>query len=208
MHVTQVCDFTFPLVLSMASVAITQGPSQPTSSSVNPSSVTDDYWVWVKAPRAITSSQKTLGKWLVFKENHKLDETWHTIRKVVESGELGARSAKCSTAMKEPPYEGSTMGVICVYTSEETMDEVGQRLVHIVKQDIRYKTDEATLKGLYAWKGYKVSLKTIYWNDGEPSSVRKTVEKRHGRAKHDSKGICITVCGRLKGADCSLYCIT
>lgn len=172
----------------MASVAIAQGTSKPSSSSVNPTSVTHDYWVWAKAPHAITSSQDTLGKWLVFKALNKLDETWHTIRKAVESGELGATGAKCSTARREPPYDKSRKGVICVYTSEETVDEVGLKLVNIVKQDLPYKTDEATLQGLYAWKGYKVSLKTLYWNDGEPSFVQKSVEKRNVKGKHDSKG--------------------
>jgi len=171
----------------MASVAIAQGTSKPSSSSVNPTSVTHDYWVWAEAPHAITSSQDTLGKWLVFKALNKLDETWHTIRKAEESGELGSTGAKCSTA-REKPTRCSRDGVICVYTSEETVDEVGLKLIYIVKHDIRYKTDEATLQGVYASKGHKnVALKTIYWNDGEPSFVRKSVKKQHGKAKHDSK---------------------
>ena len=170
----------------MASVTITLRAPQLISSTVNPTSVTQNFWVWADAPREITS-QKTLGKWLVFKRFDKLDETWHTIRKAVESGELGATGAKCTTARREPPYDKSRKGVICVYTSEETVDEVGLKLVKIVKQDLPYKTDEATLQGLYAWKGYKVSLKTLYWNDGEPSFVQKSV-KRNVKGKHDSKG--------------------
>ena len=151
------------------------------SVSVNPTSVTDGYWVWVDTPPTITHSQSTLGKWLVFKHFDKLDETWHSIRKVVESGELGATGAKCSTARENPNSrhqdKGKT-GVICVYTSEESVDEVGLKLVNIVKQDIRYKTDEATLKGLYTSKGHgRVSLKTIYWNDGDPGFEKKKKDK-------------------------------
>ena len=68
------------------------------------------------------------------------------------------------------------------------MDEVGLKLVYMVKQDIRYKTDEATLQGVYASKGHKgVALKTIYWNDEEPSFVKKSVRKKHAKAESDLK---------------------
>ena len=171
----------------MASVVITLRAPRLISSSVNPTAVTQDFWVWADAPCEITSSQKTLGKWLIFKRFDKLDETWHTIRKAVESGELGSTGAKCSTS-REKPASGSRHGVICVYTSEEAVDEVGLKLVYIVKHDIRYKTDEATLQGVYASKGNKkVSLKTIYWNDGEPSFVQKSVRKRRGKTAKDEE---------------------
>ena len=109
------------------------------------------------------------------------------IWKAVASGELGATGTKCSTAMDNPssyPMDSSE-GVICVYTSKETMDEVGFKLVHMVKQDIRYKTDEATLQGKYIATGYKkVTIKTIFWNDGEPAFTWK----RRGETKHYPKG--------------------
>ena len=147
------------------------------SSTVNPTTVTDHYWVRVNAPHKITSSEETFGKWLVFKQLEELDEIWHMIRKAVESGELGALCIKCSTAMPDPssyPIDPSNKGVICIYTSENAIDEVGFKLVHLVKQDICYKTEEATRQGLYIRKGCRnVSLKAIYWNDGEPSFERK-----------------------------------
>ena len=140
-------------------------------STVDPTTVTDDHWVRAKPP-CVPSDQKTRGKWLVFKQFEELDATWHMIQEAVESGELHSTGAKCSTAKPDPsshPME-SNIGVICVYTSEETMDKVGFKLVHMVKQDIRYKTDEATRQGRYIATGYKkVTIKTIFWNDGEPS---------------------------------------
>ena len=151
-------------------------------STVDPTTVTDDHCVRAKPPSV--PSQKTLGKWLVFKPLEELDKTWHMIRRAVESGELGSTGAKCSTAMPDPSRHptNSTKGVICIYTSVETMDEVGFKLVHMVKQDIRYKTDEATLKGEYADTGHKnVSLQAIYWNDGDPYL------KKHEEAKGDLK---------------------
>ena len=156
---------------------------------VNPTTITDAYWVGVDGPDEIRYSQETLGKWLVFKRSERLDKTWHMIRKAVESGELGATGAKCSTAKDNPlKYpRNSNKGVICVYTSEETMDEVGFKLIHMVKQDIRYKTDEATLKGEYIVTGYKkVTVKTIFWNDGEPGFTK--TRRRHEEANRYPNG--------------------
>ena len=162
------------------------------SSTVNPTTVTDAHWVWAEAPEEISSSQETLGKWLVFKQLKELDETWHMIRKAVESGELGATGANCSTAKPDPSSHpmDSNIGVICVYTSEEMMDQVGFKLVHMVKQEIRYKTDEATRQGKYIATGYKrVTIKTIFWNDGEPAFTKAlTRRRRHGEAKRYPKG--------------------
>ena len=153
-------------------------------SNVDPTTVTDDKWVRVEPPCA--PSQKTLGKWLVFKPLEELDETWHMIRRAVESGELDSTGAKCSTAYAVANPSSHTMdpstGVICIYTSEETMDEVGFKLVHMVEQDIWYKTDEATRQGKYVATGYRnVSLQIICWNDGNPYL------KKHGEAKGDLK---------------------
>ena len=148
-------------------------------SNVDPTKVTDDHYVRAIPPSV--PSQKTLGKWLVFKPLEELDKTWHMIRKAVESGELDSTGATSSTAMPDPARHAtnSTEGVICIHTSVETMDEVGFKLVHMVKQDIRYKTDEATLKGEYIATGYeKVTVKTIFWNDGKPGFTR-----RHGEGK-------------------------
>lgn len=115
------------------------------------------------------------------------------IRKAVESGELGATGAKSSTALEDascyPMHPNTSVGVICVYTSEETMDEVGFKLVHMVKQTIRYKTDEATLQGRYIATGYKkVTIKTIFWNDGEPAFTKSLTRKRRGEPKRYPKG--------------------
>ena len=155
------------------SVAIRRHLLSPTA---NPTAVTDHHWVAVFAPHMTTSSEEAIGKWLVFKKLEKLDATWHIIRKAVDSGELGALRAKCSTSNPNPagyPTGPGVTGVICVHTSERAIDEVGFKLVHLVKKDIRYKTDEATRQGLYSRKGDKnISLKTIYWNDGEPSFER------------------------------------
>ena len=70
----------------------------------------------------------------------------------------GCTAAKCSIACenRDEAPEGSPNGVICVYATnlKETIDEVGLLLIQKVCQTIRYKTDETTLKGLYAFKGH------------------------------------------------------
>ena len=116
--------------------------------TLNPCSVTDDHWVWTDGPAELGD---TYGKWLVFgkKEGGELDGLWHSLHPLVRSGKLGATGAKCSTAVDSPTTRDKNRGVICVYTTREMRDEVGMNLVHVVKQTIRYKSDEATLQGRY-----------------------------------------------------------
>ena len=150
-------------------------------SPVNPTSVADHFWVHARPPQRELLG-KTYGKWLIFrpKASGALDEIWHVIRQCVETKEFGdgCTDAKCSTARENPDEapEGSPNGVICVYTTKESIDEVGLLLIQKVCQTIRYKTDETTLKGLYAFKGHgRVTIRTLYWNDGKPSFGPRTL---------------------------------
>ena len=132
--------------------------------ALNPSSVTDDYWVWVDNP-AEASLGETYGKWLVFaKQGRELDGLWHLIHPLVTSGSLGATGAKCSTSVPNPTSPDHSKGVICVYTTKDMRDLVGQRLLEKVQCTIKYKSDEATLAGRYVSRGHKgVCEKTLYW---------------------------------------------
>ncbi len=94
---------------------------------------------------------------------------WSGLRQAVQSGELGATGAKVSTRRPSPNSKNPNMHVICVYTTREEMDEVGLKLIHLplVRHNIRYKTDEATLAGKYTCHGDgKVTCRTLNWNDG------------------------------------------
>ena len=130
--------------------------------TLNPSSVTEDCWVWTDNP---TRLGETYGKWLVFaKKGAELDGLWLTIHPIVRTGVLGATGAKCSTNLSTGTSVDDSRGVICVYTTKEMRDEVGLKLLEVVKQTIRYKSDEATLRGMYASRGYKNTCeKTLYW---------------------------------------------
>ena len=137
------------------------------SDTRKPTEVYDEPWIYQKNP----NRKKALGKWLVFKHITVIDKHWENIRRAVESGELGAEQAKVSTMAADGPTSGGDreMGVICVYTTKETMDDVGMKLIQLVKQTIRYKTDEATLSGRYTCLGHgKVTCRTLSWNNGRP----------------------------------------
>ena len=99
---------------------------------LDPSSVTDDYWVWVDNPADLGV---TYGKWLVFgRKGSVLDSKWHKIHPLVNSGALGATGAKCSTGLSNGTSVDDGRGVICVYTTREMRDEVGSRLIEEVRQ--------------------------------------------------------------------------
>ena len=134
-----------------------------------PSQTYDEFWIWQDAPESIADKGPSLGKWLVFRHVSKIDEMWEKIRKLVESGELGATGAKVATMKKNLNAADPNHKVICVYTTKEDVDEVGLKLIQVVQNTIKYKTDEATLAGKYSWseKG-KVTCRTLEWNWGEP----------------------------------------
>lgn len=137
-----------------------------------PSEDYENYWTYADAPPEVRERGETYGKWLIFQKPPQIYDTWEDVSRRVESGELGATAAKVATMKENPNAYASKKDpskVICVYTTERDIDEVGMRLVHVVKQTIRYKTDEATRAGIYIGRGYKrTTIKTIEWNRGKP----------------------------------------
>ncbi len=134
-----------------------------------PSTTDSDYWIWQDAPDSCQEKGESLGKWLVFKHKSKIDETWEIVRQAVASGELGATGAKVSTMKPNPNASNPDIKVICVYTISNDVDEVGLKLIQLVRQRISYKTDEATLAGIYAIRGHtKITCRTLEWNKGNP----------------------------------------
>lgn len=134
-----------------------------------PSEIYDKLWIYQDAPESCENRGDTLGKWLIFKKTSKIDETWEEVRKLVESGELGATAAKVSTMKDNPNASNKRMKVICVYTTKEDIDDIGLKLIQVIKHTIKYKTDEATLAGKYSWSNTgKPTCRTLEWNDGNP----------------------------------------
>ena len=146
------------------------------NSTANPTEVTDHSHVCIYSPNK-DDTKSALGKWMVFRPFSQLDETWHMIRNAVETSQLSeyAIEAACTTLFYHPRCSGpgpKTGGVICVYTTVENVDQAGHILIRMVEHDIKYKTEEATSDGVYVWRnidGNSVCMKTLYWNDGNPS---------------------------------------
>ena len=150
---------------------------EPLVHVVEPTSVEDSFWVYAPLPGrqfGTTSNEEELGygKWLVFRSFCDLDATWAQVCAAIASGELNASAGRCSTKRYNPSSTGGgprTSGVICVYSTRETVEEVGGQLIQLAQHDISYKTVEATKSGKYTHRGEKkVTEKTILWNEGSP----------------------------------------
>ena len=116
------------------------------SSTANPSEVTETRRLVVISPKR-QEGIRSYGKWMVFRPFTQLDETWHMIRKEIESGVLSASVVKahCTTLYYDPSDGGpgpSTQGVIIVFTSESNAERAGVDLIKLVKHDIKYKLIE------------------------------------------------------------------
>lgn len=137
----------------------------------NPSEVYDDYWIFQEGPSPF-SDDNAYGKWLVFDHISKIDNTWKQIRDAVASGQLHAVGAKVATAKPNELAYNPNIKVICIYSAQQTVDEVGLLLIKLpcIRRTIRYKTDEATLSGHYVSHGFKkVTSRTLEWNNGSPT---------------------------------------
>lgn len=114
----------------------------------------------------------SFGRWLVGEPLYKLDETWQRIKDEMEAHKLSTTGLKCSTGRYNPSSTGTgpvTNGAISIYTTEENIDKAGFEVIGIVQHDIHYKTKAASASGRYRYKGNKdVTLKSLYWNDGNP----------------------------------------
>ena len=123
----------------------------------------------------------------MFKDFDELNMTWKNIVQAIKRDELeGCSAAKCSTLFYNPSCAGPgpfTHGVICVYTYEDDIDNIGFKLIDLVKQDIKYKTDETTLTYKYTHVGIVSTIKTLYYNGGRPS-FELTGEKCFGTSRN------------------------
>lgn len=131
-----------------------------------PSEAYDVYWIFQHPSKPVLSP--TYGKWLVFQPVSEIDNAWEDIRKMVASDMLGATAAKTATMRENPHSTDENYKVMCVYTTQEDIEVVGMKLMSIVKNTIRYKTDQTTMSGKYSSGGMKTTCKTLLWNGGQP----------------------------------------
>jgi hypothetical protein len=129
---------------------------------VIPTKTTLMYWIVQDAPnfRSEDMDDEKAGKWLIFREDDRVDGLWRRIRNATAAGELGI-SAKVSTA-KPNPESRDERKVIYVYTrdwaDEADVMLVRERLREMgVIERIGYKRNIETFRGEYSEKGKKVT---------------------------------------------------
>ena len=102
---------------------------QYTTEHKDPSTVREVHYVYMHIECDQTPERDVLGKWLIFKHFDEIDATWAKIRTAMIEDKLqGCKEAKCSTMRYNPSSCGpgpDTTAVICVYTEEHNMDDVG-----------------------------------------------------------------------------------
>jgi hypothetical protein len=103
-------------------------------------------WIW--ANQLVQVKPIHSGKWLLFPDKTNVDEIWEKVKILIAANRLG-NGAKVSKG------ETRNQSVICVYTENfEDVQDVFRVLVTLQRNRlqntaIHYKTDEATLQGLY-----------------------------------------------------------
>ncbi len=100
---------------------------------INPSQVTDEYWVFAERTQGTyPPHSKNGGKWLISIPIGRIDQAWSKIKLATEAGRLGEMS-KVATAKDNFNATNSGTKVICVYTYDWT-DEVD---VMRIRQELR-----------------------------------------------------------------------
>ena len=124
--------------------------------------MTDDYWVYAHRKHGEYPEYTSRGgKWLIFVSSLNLDALWTKIKNAVENGSLGGMAK--APAKRNPPFQSSNHGVICVYTYDwedvQDVKRIRQELRRLgIRRKISYKTDEDTEQGMYrANSGDKIS---------------------------------------------------
>ena len=129
-------------------------------SNANPTEISNINWIYAKRENVdYPNPTKLSGKWLLFVNVAKLDETWRVIKKATEEGLLGEFS-KTATIKPSPNATKVNTKVICVYTSDYTNEEDVMRVRNELMNlgfvaKISYKADFATREGLYSNQGNK-----------------------------------------------------
>lgn len=97
------------------------------------------------------------GKWMLFFNNHLMNEKWKLATKLFDDNELfGVISLKCSTRFKNPRASDNNTGVIIFYCNDSTDEpfimNIGQIIMSKLcyKRDMYYKTDNQTHLGTAA----------------------------------------------------------
>lgn len=129
--------------------------------------------------------QASYGYWLVFRNLEDLNRTWCALREEVVSGSLGATGATCSTLRYDPSKCGAgphTTGRIRILTECENYLDIGMKLIKLneVQHNLKYKTIQSSNSGMFSHirkNPGRISLTTLLWNDGQPSTTQEHVSE-------------------------------
>lgn len=152
-----------------------------------PSNITDQFWVWVRAPSRMPYEEGNAGKWQVFVDREHVDESWSNVAAGVLVGELGP-SAKVSTARPNPDaVGGSNLHVLIVYAADwrdiSDLRRILRKLreIGLAQGWVHFKRDRETRAGAYTVRGHKgvcvwnappgVDEITTKWVSGKPLTV-------------------------------------
>ncbi len=137
-----------------------------------PSKITTEYWIYADGlgGGCYQDGKTYVGKWLIFVRRGSVDEVWERIRQATEKGQLGI-AAKVSTS--RPSGYKSQNHVICVYTydfrDKANVGGVVKRLREMgITGKLYYKSDQATLNGVYTTEGpftRKKARASLYCSD-------------------------------------------
>lgn len=134
-----------------------KGASMVPVAEALPSKETVQPWIHVQGAglRAQKAEETVVGKWLIFVLREHVDGVWRNVKRATEDGSLGF-AAKVSTS--RPSSYNSAKHVICVYTSDfRNKNDVARVLAGLrnigVGGKLSYKTDQATLNGVYSQDG-------------------------------------------------------
>ena len=142
-------------------------------------SVDNAKWIYAFPHDDALCEKTSFGKWLVFQDNTEMDETWQLIKEHICNGGLGATLADSSTMVESKTSLNNNRGVICVFTTKEDIDELGLKLIKLVRAEkLWYKTNAATLHNVFIKYARKASYKILRWNNGDPKII---FEKQYGK---------------------------
>jgi hypothetical protein len=149
-----------------------------------PSQITDDYWFYAHGPAVCDADACRTGKWLVFVPARQVDRWWERVRLATEHGQLGT-SAKAATARRNDLAASQRTKLICVYTRDwQDQDDVRRVLRQLrvlgVTSRLSYKTDEATMSGVYG-AGAAIYVSQPGSPDFDDRTQRASASSRSGR---------------------------
>jgi hypothetical protein len=174
--------------------------------AVKPSTNIWDSWIICRTTKAGTNGlpaedvTQQIGKYLIFEDEKHIDSSWEKIKAATEDGLLGFASKVSTKKGKRRGIDGGfDTQVICVYTKYTSSDESDKtRVLQALRKlgynrHLPYKTDAATLAGIYSDKFKKertdIEDDAVEYSDEDSEySAAETDTSRGGDGDVSGKG--------------------